>query len=108
MASSHLSFEAFKSQVLQKTKESIAQDDLAAAQQPLHSHREYREGSDAKKSSSSDNIYSGRIPLDRRDVPERYKFTPKEKEDASSSKKSIAPASEWIMHHLATATGSGR
>ena len=75
---------------------------LAAAQQPLHSHREYREGSDAKKSSSSDNIYSGRIPLDRRDVPERYKFTPKEKEEASSSKKPIAPASERIHHHLAT------
>ena len=104
MASSLLSFEAFKSQVLQKTKESIAQDDLAAAAQPSHySHREFRDSSDAKKSNSSDNLYSGRIPLERRDVPERYKFTPKEKDDASS-KKPVAPASEWIIHHLATAT----
>jgi hypothetical protein len=103
MASSvALSFEAFKSQVLQKTKESIAQDDLAASSQPLHSHREFRD-SDAKKPSSFDNLYSGRIPLERRDVPDRYKFTPKEKDDASS-KKPIAPASDWIMHHLATAT----
>lgn len=103
MASSvALSFEAFKSQVLQKTKESIAQDDLAASSQPLHSHREHRD-SDAKKTSSFDNLYSGRIPLERRDVPDRYKFTPKEKDDASS-RKPIAPASDWIMHHLATAT----
>ena len=76
MASSLLSFEAFKSQVLQKTKESIAQDDMAAAAQPLHSHREFRDSIDAKKTSSTDNLYSGRIPLERRDVPERYKFTP--------------------------------
>jgi hypothetical protein len=98
MASTAMSFEAFKSQVLLKTKESIALDDLAASQ-PLHSHRD----SDGRKTSSSDNLYSGRVPLDRRDVPERYKFTPKEKEDPSS-KKPVAPASEWIIHHLATAT----